>query len=121
MKLLLRVAWYRFRATFARRWGGYLRMVLLIGLIGGIAMGAVAGARRTDSSFPVYLASVLSACSAKKYSGTGIFIALSAFCQVEHLQKELLMARRGRPTVKITLNGDERKTLQRWARRHSSA
>jgi hypothetical protein len=32
-------------------------MVLLIGLIGGIAMGAVAGARRTDSSFPVYLAS----------------------------------------------------------------
>jgi transposase len=31
------------------------------------------------------------------------------------------MARRGRPTVKITLNGDERKTLQRWARRHSSA
>jgi transposase len=31
------------------------------------------------------------------------------------------MARRGRPTVKITLSGDERKTLQRWARRHSSA
>jgi len=57
MKLLLRVAWYRFRATFARRGGGYLSMVLLIGLIGGIAMGAVAGARRTDSSFPVYLAS----------------------------------------------------------------
>jgi transposase/transposase-like protein len=31
------------------------------------------------------------------------------------------MARRGRPTIDITLSGDERETLQRWARRHSSA
>jgi transposase len=31
------------------------------------------------------------------------------------------MARRGRPTVKIELNGSERKTLERWARRHSSS
>ena len=31
------------------------------------------------------------------------------------------MARRGRPTVPIKLSGDERKTLQRWARRHSSS
>ena len=31
------------------------------------------------------------------------------------------MVRRGRPTVEITLSGDERQTLQRWAQRHSSA
>lgn len=31
------------------------------------------------------------------------------------------MARRGRPTVEIHLSADERKTLQRWARRHSSS
>lgn len=31
------------------------------------------------------------------------------------------MARRGRPTVEITLTSDERKTLGRWARRHSSS
>jgi transposase/transposase-like protein len=31
------------------------------------------------------------------------------------------MARRGRPTVEIILTGDERRTLQRWARRHSSS
>ena len=31
------------------------------------------------------------------------------------------MARRGRPTVPITLSADERDTLQRWARRHSSS
>jgi transposase len=31
------------------------------------------------------------------------------------------MARRGRPTVEIDLSSDERKTLERWARRHSSS
>jgi len=31
------------------------------------------------------------------------------------------MARRGRPTVEIELSADERETLQRWARRHSSS
>lgn len=50
-------AWFRFRATFGRRWGGLLAVVLLLGLVGGLAMGAVAGARRTESSFPAFLAS----------------------------------------------------------------
>jgi len=53
----LRLATYRFRATFKRRRGGYLALVILIGLVGGAAMGAIAGARRTQSSFPVYLTS----------------------------------------------------------------
>ena len=52
-----RVGWFRFGATFGRRWGGLLAIVLLVGLIGGLAMGAVAGARRTQSSFPAFLAS----------------------------------------------------------------
>ena len=55
--MTLRVAWYRFRTTLPHRWGGYLAIVLLIGLTGGLAMGAVAGARRTQSSFPKYLKS----------------------------------------------------------------
>lgn len=58
MSEVLRVTWYRFRTTLARRWGGYLSIVLLVGLLGGLAMGAIAGARRTQSSFPAYLASV---------------------------------------------------------------
>jgi hypothetical protein len=57
MTPLLRVAFYRFRATFGRRWPGYATIILLIGLVGGLAMGAIAGARRTQSSFPVYAAS----------------------------------------------------------------
>ena len=54
---VLRVAWYRFLATFTRRWAGYLSLVLLIGLVGGVAMGSITAARRTQSSFSVFLAS----------------------------------------------------------------
>ncbi len=53
----LRVAGYRFRSTFGRRWPGCLAIVLLVGLVGGLAMGSIAAARRTQSSFTTYLAS----------------------------------------------------------------
>lgn len=53
---MLRVVLYRFKATFGRRWGGYLTVVLLVGLLGGLATGALAGARGTQSSFPAFLA-----------------------------------------------------------------
>jgi hypothetical protein len=52
----LAVARYHFRATFRERWAGYLSIVLLVGLVGGVAMGSIAGARRTQSTFPAYLA-----------------------------------------------------------------
>src|ERR1700722_2348544 len=51
------VAWYRFRTTFKSRRGGLLAVILLVGLVGGVAMGALAAARRTQSSFPAYFAS----------------------------------------------------------------
>jgi hypothetical protein len=51
------LAWYRLRATVRRRIGGYLALAILIGLIGGIALASVTAARRTDSSYPDYLAS----------------------------------------------------------------
>ncbi len=51
------VAWYRFRSTFQGRHGAYLSLILLVGLVGGVAMGAIAGARRTQSSYPVYFQS----------------------------------------------------------------
>ncbi len=57
IRAVVRESSYRFRATFGRRWTGYLTLVLLLGLVGGLAMAAVAGARRTQSSFPTYLAS----------------------------------------------------------------
>ena len=52
-----RVASYHFRTTIRRRWGGYLSLMLLVALVGGLSMASLAGARRTDSSFSIYLAS----------------------------------------------------------------
>ena len=34
----VRVAVYRLRATLPRRWGGYLALTLLVGLVGGVAL-----------------------------------------------------------------------------------
>jgi len=51
------VAWYRFRATLRERWSGYLSLIVVIGLLGGLSMGALAAARRTQSSFGTFLAS----------------------------------------------------------------
>ena len=51
------LAWYRFRVTFRHRLGGFLTLAILVGLIGGVAMAAVTAARRTESSYPDYLAS----------------------------------------------------------------
>ena len=53
----MRVEWYRFTSTFRRSLGGYLAIVLLVGLTGGIAMGSFATARRTQSSYATFLAS----------------------------------------------------------------
>ncbi len=51
-----RVVWYRGHTTFAREWGPYLSLVLLIGLIGGIALGSIVAARRTQAAYPAFLA-----------------------------------------------------------------
>ena len=51
------LARYRFRTVLAQRWTGYLTIVVLVGLLGGVAMGSIAAARRTQAAFPVFLAS----------------------------------------------------------------
>jgi hypothetical protein len=51
------VAWYFLRTNFARRWSSYLVIALLIGLVGGLSIGSIAAARRTESSFNVFLRS----------------------------------------------------------------
>ncbi len=81
------MAWYRFRATFARRWGGYLSVVLLIGLIGGTAMASIEAGRRTQSSYPTFLAStnpsdlVVSVFA----PGSGAVPATSLLAEISHL------------------------------------
>ena len=53
---VLHVAGYRLRRTLRRRWGGYLALAVLVGLVGGVAMASMVAARRTDSSYPRFLA-----------------------------------------------------------------
>ncbi len=52
----LRLAWYLARATLRRRGPGLLWLTIVIALLGGLAMGSLAGARRTASSFDVFWA-----------------------------------------------------------------
>ena len=52
---VLSVARYGLRTTLAANWFGYLSIVILVGLLGGLGMEAVAGARRTQSAYPTYL------------------------------------------------------------------
>ena len=53
----LAVARYRTRATFRHRWGSYVSLIVLVALIGGLGLGSLAAARRTQSSFSTFLAS----------------------------------------------------------------
>lgn len=52
----LEVARYRMRATIGRRWRAYVTLVLLVGFLGGLGLGGLAAARRTQSSFSTFLA-----------------------------------------------------------------
>jgi ABC-type lipoprotein release transport system permease subunit len=48
-------AWYRFVVTWRRQRSRYVALVLMIGLVGGVALGSIAAARRTASSFSTFL------------------------------------------------------------------
>jgi hypothetical protein len=51
----LRIAWYRFSTDLPRRWRSYLLLTVLIGIIGGLSLGSIAGARRSESAYPAFL------------------------------------------------------------------
>jgi ABC-type lipoprotein release transport system permease subunit len=52
----VKTAWYRTLVSWRRQRSSYVVLVVLIGLAGGVALGSLAAARRTASSFPTFLA-----------------------------------------------------------------
>lgn len=92
-KQVMRVAWYRYRATFALQLSGYLSIVLLIGLIGGVAMASVSAGRRTQSSYPTFLASTnpsdltmaVFQAQANAGAGTSLKSAIERLPDVKHV------------------------------------
>ena len=53
----MRTAFYWWRTTYASTWRATLALALIGGLLGAVALGAVAGARRTASAYGRYLTS----------------------------------------------------------------
>ena len=47
--------WLRLRAELRQQWRAWLALAVLLGVIGGIALTAAAGARRTDTAYPRFL------------------------------------------------------------------
>jgi len=99
------VAWYRFVTTFSRRRSGYLTLILLIGLLGGVAMGSVAAARRTQSSYATFLASTSPSDLGLSVQGENLTAKLARLPGVRRVEAALLslnafpMSSKGTPVI----------------------
>jgi hypothetical protein len=77
----MNAALYYWRATRRRSWRRVVVVALICGLLGTVALGALAGARRTDTAYGRYLASINSSDVVVNIPGPD----LAAIRQVEHL------------------------------------
>src|SRR5580704_15322007 len=77
----MNAALYYWRATIRRSWRRALVVTLVCGLLGTVALGALAGARRTDSAYGRYLASI----NSSSVRGNGPGPGPAALPQIEHL------------------------------------
>lgn len=74
-------AFFYWRAARRRSWRRTVVVALVCGLLGTVALGALAGARRTDSAYGRYLASINSSNVLVNVPGP----VLASIRQVEHL------------------------------------
>ncbi len=77
--------WFRARAELRRHWRGTFGLALLIGLAGTVVLGSWAGARRTESAYPQYLAATHAADYLVSAENTGTAAAIAFYHQVERL------------------------------------
>jgi hypothetical protein len=92
---MLRMAtvWLRLRADVRQRWRALAGLVVLLGLIGGVALTAAAGARRTDTAYPRLLqwASASQVAIIPQGSGLGgYYDALAKLPQVAQMTTAVL-------------------------------
>ncbi len=99
---VLPVAGYRLRGTWRRRLPGYLALTLLAGLLGGVALAAVTAARRTDSSYPDYLAGTRPSALIIQPNANGG----GDFAAAERLYRQLLSRIRHLPHVRGLTTAD---------------
>src|SRR5438132_8173719 len=53
----MNAVWMRARSELRSRLGSILALAVIVGVIGGLVIAAVAGARRTETAYPRFLAS----------------------------------------------------------------
>ena len=102
-RAVLRTGWYRFASSWRRLGAGYLALILVVGLGGGLALGSVAAARRTSSSYSVFLASTNPSDLTIEPAGGGggpigpaldrhLVEAISKFPHVRHVESYVAMS-----------------------------
>ena len=82
----LRIAWYWLRANFAKRWTNLLVITMLVGLIGGLAIGSLGAARRTESSFNDFLANTTPSDMSVLLPGPNLSPNLARLPEVRHVE-----------------------------------
>jgi FtsX-like permease family len=86
------VARYRLGPTLRRHWSGYLSVILLVGLVGGVSLASFQAARRTQSSYPTFLAGtnpsdvVFSVYSPRGGAVPNIFSKVEQLPDVRHVE-----------------------------------
>ena len=75
----------RARAELRRHWRGTLGLALLIGLAGTVVLGSWAGARRTESAYPEYLAVTHAADFLVSTNSSGSAPSMEFYHRVERL------------------------------------
>jgi len=100
----LEALWWRLRADLGARWRSSVALAVLVGVLGAVVVGAVAGARRTDTAYTRLLASSAAADVLVSPPGTGFgrpsyYDAVARLPQVERLGRATV------PDLGITVHG----------------